>query len=108
MLPKYFLISFDVSKYLKTNIPGWEYSFFLFVAINSVAFSFICFAYWRMLRIIQTSTTSIRSTQQKQDGMLTLRFGLVVATDFLCWAPVISAKAVAMSGKFEIYCFKVN
>ncbi|OXA60100.1 Relaxin receptor 1 [Folsomia candida] len=77
---------------------GWEYSFFLFVVINSFAFAFICYAYYKMLRIIQTSTTSIRSTQQKQDGMLAMRFGIVVLTDFLCWAPVIVSKTLAMLG----------
>lgn len=80
---------------------GWEYSLFLFIVINSVAFTFICYAYWRMLRIIQTSTTSIRSTQQKQDGMLVKRFGLVVVTDFLCWAPIIIFKCIAMMGKLR-------
>jgi hypothetical protein len=77
---------------------GWQYSFLLFVILNSIAFIFICYAYWQMLRIIQTSTTSIRSTQQKQDGMLAKRFGLVVLTDFLCWAPVIISKTLAMAG----------
>ncbi|CAG7830412.1 unnamed protein product [Allacma fusca] len=78
--------------------PAWEYSFFLFVILNSTAFSFICFAYWRMLRIIRSSSLTIRSTQQKQDTLLAKRFGLVVLTDFLCWAPVIIAKTLAMSG----------
>lgn len=78
---------------------GWEYSLFLFIVINSVAFIFICYAYWKMLRIIQMSTTSIRSTQQKQDGMLVKRFGLVVVTDFICWAPIIIIKCIAMAGE---------
>ena len=79
--------------------PAWEYSFVLFVVINSSAFTFICYAYWKMLRIIQSSSLTIRSTQEKQDTLLAKRFGLVVLTDFLCWAPVIISKALAMSGK---------
>lgn len=79
--------------------PGWEYSFVLFVVLNSIAFSFICYAYWRMLRIIQASSTTLRTNQQNQDNLLAMRFGLVVVTDFLCWAPVIVARILAMSGK---------
>jgi leucine-rich repeat-containing G protein-coupled receptor 8 len=79
--------------------PAWEYSFVLFVILNSFAFLFICFAYIRMLRVIQKSTLMIRSTQQKQDSLLAKRFALVVLTDFLCWAPIVVAKIVGMAGK---------
>lgn len=91
---------------------GWQYSLTLFVLINSVAFIFISYAYWKMLRIIQSSSLTIRSNQQKQDGLLTKRFGLVVFTDFLCWAPVIVSKIVAMCGTYWLLampfciCFK--
>jgi len=80
--------------------PGWEYSFLLFVVLNTFAFGFICYAYWRMLRIIQSSSTTLRTNQQKQDGVLAMRFGLVVVTDFACWAPVIFSKCLAMCGEF--------
>lgn len=85
--------------------PAWEYSFVLFVVINSTAFSFICYAYWKMLRIIQSSSLTIRSTQQKQDTLLAKRFGLVVLTDFICWAPVIIGKALAMAGNLASFFF---
>jgi len=77
---------------------AWEYSFTLFVIINSLGFIFICYAYGKMLRIIQNSALMIRSNQQKQDSVLTKRFALVVVTDFVCWAPIIISKVVAMSG----------
>jgi hypothetical protein len=80
--------------------PGLEYSFLLFVVLNTFAFGFICYAYWRMLRIIQSSSTTLRTNQQKQDGVLAMRFGLVVVTDFACWAPVIFSKCLAMCGEF--------
>ena len=79
---------------------GWEYSFTLFVVINSIAFVFICLAYWKMLRIIKRSSVTLRTNQQKQDGLLAKRFGLVVLTDFLSWAPIIITKLIAMSGEF--------
>ncbi|OXA60785.1 Relaxin receptor 1 [Folsomia candida] len=77
---------------------GWEYSFFLFVLINSCAFIFMCFAYIKMFEVIRDSTLTTRSTQQKQDSILAKRFALVVVTDFLCWAPIVVAKVVGMSG----------
>jgi len=85
---------------------GWEYSFLLFVLLNSMAFIFICFAYIRMLRVIQRSTLMIRSTQQKQDSLLAKRFALVVLTDFLCWAPIVLAKLVAIAGSLS--CFHLS
>lgn len=78
--------------------PGWEYSLVLFVILNSIAFTFISYAYWTMLRIIQSSSTTLRTNQQNQDGVLAIRFSIVVVTDFICWAPVIVSRILAMAG----------
>jgi len=43
----------------------------------------------------------IRSTQQKQDSLLAKRFAVVVLTDFLCWAPIVTTKVLAMTGKLS-------
>ena len=81
---------------------GWEYSFTLFIVLNTIVFTFILYAYWRMLRIIQNSSVNVRTNQQKQDGILAMRFSLIVLTDFLCWAPVITAKSLAMCGNYKL------
>lgn len=82
---------------------GWEYSLTLFVILNSFAFMFICYAYWKMLKIIRSSSLTLRTNQQKQDGLLAKRFFLVVVTDFLSWAPIIITKLIAMAGKYLLH-----
>jgi len=77
---------------------GWEYSLALFVILNTVVFSFILYAYGKMLRVIRASGLSLRTNQENHDGILAIRFSLVVLTDFLCWGPVILAKVLAMTG----------
>ncbi|XP_070568597.1 relaxin receptor 2-like [Ptychodera flava] len=77
---------------------GWEYSLFIFTFINLVAFLFIAFAYAAMFNAIRQSRTNIRSTTENQDYMLAKRFTLIVATDFVCWMPIIILKLVALAG----------
>ncbi|XP_077977785.1 uncharacterized protein LOC144433353 [Glandiceps talaboti] len=77
---------------------GWEYSLFIFVLVNFVAFVFISFAYVAMFSSIRKSRTNIRSTKENQDLILVKRFTLIVATDFICWMPIIIVKFAAFAG----------
>jgi len=80
---------------------GWEYSFSIFILLNGLVFSFILYAYWKMLRVIRTSSVNVRTNQQRQDGILAMRFSIIVLTDFFCWAPVITARASEKSSTFR-------
>lgn len=77
---------------------GWEYSAFLFCAVNSVAFSFIAYAYLTMFFTITHSKMGLRSTQQLQDHAIAKRFAFIVGTDFLCWMPIVVIKIIAIAG----------
>lgn len=77
---------------------GWEYSAFVFCTVNSVAFSFITYAYLTMFFTITNSKVGLRSTQQLQDSAIAKRFAFIVATDFLCWMPIVVIKIVAIAG----------
>ncbi|XP_069683145.1 relaxin receptor 1-like [Periplaneta americana] len=77
---------------------GWEYSAAMFIALNTVALLFISFAYWRMLRVVRSSGLSLRSTQERQDKAVAQRFVIIVATDCLCWIPIIGVKLAALAG----------
>ncbi|CAH1799243.1 unnamed protein product [Owenia fusiformis] len=77
---------------------GWEYSLFLFVAINFAAFLFISYAYALMFATIRRSQMSLRSTQENQETSLMKRFFFIVMTDFICWIPIIIIKIAALSG----------
>ncbi len=87
--------------------PGWEYSFVLFLLFSSLIFVFIFYAYWKMLRVIRQSSVTLRTNQEKQDGVLAMRFSLIVLTNFLCWAPVIVAKGLAMGGNMHRYDYEL-
>ncbi|CAG2168232.1 unnamed protein product [Oppiella nova] len=77
---------------------GWEYSLFLFCGINSVAFAFITYAYISMSSTITSSAVGLRTTQQKQDRNIAKRCGFIVATDCLCWMPIVVIKVLALAG----------
>ena len=78
---------------------GWEFSAFLFIGVNTSAFTFIVYAYVRMLLVIRSSKLSLRSTQGNLDQSLVQRFFLIVLTDFLCWMPIIVIKVLSLSGE---------
>lgn len=71
----------------------------MFICINAVALAFIIFAYSRMLREIRLSGVALRSTQDRQERAVAMRFSIIVLTDCLCWVPVILVKLTALAGK---------
>ncbi|XP_054715667.1 relaxin receptor 1-like [Uloborus diversus] len=77
---------------------AWEYSTFLFCGLNFAAFLFILFAYISMFFTISHSKIGLRCTQQQQDRNIAKRFAFIVATDFLCWVPIVFIKVIAMGG----------
>lgn len=79
---------------------GWEYSAFMFIAINAASLAFIFWAYVRMFGTIRSSAVAVRSTQRRDDRALAQRFAIIVATDCLCWLPVILVKLLALFGKY--------
>jgi hypothetical protein len=81
-------------------LQGWQYSAAMFIVLNTVALVFIGCSYWRMLRAVRSSGLSLRSTQERQDHALAQRFVVIVATDCLCWIPVIGVKVAALAGTF--------
>ncbi|XP_035207603.1 relaxin receptor 1-like [Stegodyphus dumicola] len=77
---------------------SWEYSTFIFCGLNFAAFLFIMFAYISMFFTISHSKIGLRCTQQQQDRNIAKRFAFIVATDFLCWVPIVFIKVIAMGG----------
>ncbi|KAG1683882.1 G-protein coupled receptor GRL101 [Nymphon striatum] len=77
---------------------GWEYSTFIFVGVNLLAFMINLLAYVSMFITIRRSKLTLRSTQQQQDRTIAKRFAFIVGTDFVCWMPIIITKILAHSG----------
>jgi leucine-rich repeat-containing G protein-coupled receptor 8 len=71
----------------------------MFMLVNALALTFICYAYMRMINEIKASGVACRSTRQSHDrDKVAQRFGIIVLTDCLCWVPIIVVKLVALSG----------
>lgn len=87
---------------------GWLFSLFVFVVANLLSFTFIVWAYIRMFYTIRRSNLAARSTKVSQDYALLKRFTVIVATDFLCWMPIIIVKFVTYGGKFSGILYKTQ
>ncbi|CAG2174207.1 unnamed protein product, partial [Oppiella nova] len=56
------------------------------------------YAYISMSSTITSSAVGLRTTQQKQDRNIAKRCGFIVATDCLCWMPIVVIKVLALAG----------
>ncbi|XP_065084430.1 relaxin receptor 2-like [Ochlerotatus camptorhynchus] len=77
---------------------GWEYSAGLFILVNTFSLLFIGTSYLRMLQAIRVSRNETRNTLNCREKIVARRFAIIVATDCLCWMPVIVVKLVALGG----------
>ncbi|XP_071505926.1 uncharacterized protein [Diadema antillarum] len=77
---------------------GWEFTLVVFVLFNLFAFLFILYAYAQMFATVRKSSLAMRSTKESQDWNLLKRFTIIVATDFICWMPIILVKIASYAG----------
>ena len=76
---------------------GWEYSVFLFVALNGFSFLCIAIAYAMMYHTATKAGSAVRSTRMKQDSTIAKRMMFIILADFLCWFPVIILTIMALT-----------
>lgn len=76
-------------------MTGWEYSAFVFLGVNFLAFAVIMVSYCGMFISIQR--TRKKTTLFKNDMAFAKRFFFIVFTDALCWIPIIIIKLLAFS-----------
>ncbi|XP_068674117.1 G-protein coupled receptor GRL101-like isoform X1 [Montipora foliosa] len=85
---------------------GWEYSVFVFLALNFVSFMLIFFLYLIMFFKIQnTRKMSAAGTAVSSIGS---RMVFIVLTDFCCWIPIIIigiASLLGMEAKPLVYAW---
>ena len=89
---------------------GWEYSVFVFVAVNGFSFFYITIAYSMMFRAATKAGNAVRSTRMKQDSTIAKRMMLIILADFFCWFPVIVLTVMALKGSLydptqEVYAW---
>ncbi|XP_014668844.1 PREDICTED: relaxin receptor 2-like [Priapulus caudatus] len=75
---------------------GWQYSAFVFLGVNFVAFAVICVAYVGMFVSI-VRTRKATTVNLDMDMSFAKRFFFIVLTDALCWIPIIITKLLAFS-----------
>ena len=79
--------------------PAWYFSIVLFLGVNSACFLTICVCYTIMFFKVQSSRKNIQRTQKgDEDIKMALKMAVIVATDFLCWMPVIIMGILSQTG----------
>lgn len=79
---------------------GWEYSVFVFLALNLVLFLVIFASYlWMFVVARHTRKAACQLTSQwKTDRAMARRMTLIVLTDFCCWVPIILLGIASING----------
>ncbi|KAK3881907.1 hypothetical protein Pcinc_013671 [Petrolisthes cinctipes] len=81
---------------------GWEYSVFVFLVLNFMLFGIIALNYFLLYKTVRNHKVRMRRTNSDSNWnemkMLALRVFLVVATDALCWLPIIFLGILSISG----------
>jgi hypothetical protein len=75
---------------------GWQYSIFVFLALNMLSFLIIFLSYMWMFVIARRTRAAARSPQMKTDRAMARRMTLIVLTDFCCWVPIIGLGIAAL------------
>lgn len=89
---------------------GWQYSAAIFLGFNFVCFVIIAGGYFYMYRIINSSSSSLGSSQRRNQIAVARKIMLIILTDFVCWLPIIIIGFVAVSGteiSGDVYAFVI-
>lgn len=78
--------------------PGWEYSVFLFIGLNSVSFLTIAVSYSWMFIVAKRTHQAVRAPETKADNAMAKRMTLIVMTDFFCWVPIVFLGIASLAG----------
>lgn len=65
---------------------------------NGLAFSMVAYAYWQMYRAVAGHSGCGAPATQSADLAIAKKMGLLVFTDFVCWAPVAFFGLTAVAG----------
>jgi hypothetical protein len=77
--------------------PGWKYSAVVLIGLNSLSIIFVIIFYVCIVRKFARSQENLSGHMSKEAG-IARRVFLLVATDALCWIPIIILKTMALGG----------
>ncbi|XP_072037009.1 G-protein coupled receptor GRL101-like [Amphiura filiformis] len=79
--------------------PAWYFSIALFLGVNLLLFFLILLLYIVMFAHVQLSSRqSGRSKDREEEIKIAIKMGVIVATDFCCWMPIIIMGVLSQTG----------
>jgi hypothetical protein len=78
--------------------PGWEYSVFVFLALNLLSCLIISVSYMWMFFVARKTRAAARTQQTSSDRAMAKRMTLIVLTDLCCWVPIIMLGIASLAG----------
>ena len=81
----------------KERPPGWEYSTAVFLVFNLCGSVMMMLSYLIIYFVVMKSGKKVKSALRRQRTAPARKMIIIVATDFLCWFPII------VMGKTEIF-----
>lgn len=82
------------------KVAGWEYSLFIFLVLNLASFVVIFISYVSIFGVVKSSMDEMgkNSTKSSNEYDLAKKLVLIIATDFMCWVPIILIGFAALGG----------
>ncbi|XP_033110165.1 G-protein coupled receptor GRL101-like [Anneissia japonica] len=90
------------------RVRGWEYTATLFIGVNMFCFIIIFLSYSGIFFLIKRSSAKVKqmstidSAKKEQHIALAVRMVIIVATDFLCWVPIIIMGILSLTRRVDI------
>ena len=83
-----------------TKSPGWEYSMFIFIILNGIAFIVIGGGYLSIYCSTRLTREASGRSSSDSDTRLLRNMSLIIMSDCLCWMPIIILSCIALNGVF--------
>ncbi|CAD5116857.1 DgyrCDS5699 [Dimorphilus gyrociliatus] len=82
------------------KVAGWEYSLLIFLVLNLASFVVIFLSYVSIFGVVKSSMDEMgkNSTKSGNEYDLAKKLVLIIATDFMCWVPIILIGFAALGG----------
>ncbi|XP_033121603.1 G-protein coupled receptor GRL101-like [Anneissia japonica] len=91
------------------RVRGWEYTAAIFIGVNMLCFLLIFLSYSGIFILIKVSSAKLKKiglgsmdSVKKQHIALAVRMVFIVATDFLCWVPIIIMGILSLTRRVDI------
>ena len=102
--PEWFVTepSVSVSTQIGT-VTGMYFSIAIFLGLNLICFIIVMFCYMAILKAVRDTSKRVKLARHRdREIRMAAKMFLIVATDFLCWVPIIFTGILVQSNAVEI------